>query len=209
MKKLLIFLLCLAALFLAACTEAKRFLDADAKARPAPLRSDPSLTPKSGASPVATLAGSPSPKAASASATFSGDIAGKAGKRLLYQLLEKNNKKSVKLDLLLSDEQLGQMNEIDKGKKWYFDLAYEDKDGFNTGGELLLDISKGKGDLKLNGNHLTGSIIVTNWAGPHQGLMSINAKPVVGTTQVKPETTGKAAPSPSAKSPAVTKPRAM
>ncbi len=157
-----------------ACTEAKRFWDekAASKATPTPRASDPSITLKP--SPAA----SPGSKATPATtATFSGDIAGKAGKRLLYQLLEKNNKKSVKLDLLLSDEQLEQMNDESKGKRWYFDLAYEGQDGFPTGGELLIDIAKGKGDLRLSGNHLTGNIIVTNWAGPHQGLMSINAKP--------------------------------
>ena len=177
MKKLLPFALCLVVIFFSSCTETKRFWDdkSAAKTTPTPRSNEPSLTLK------ATPAAAQSPKATPAtSATFSGDIAGKAGKRLLYQLLEKNNKKSVKLDLLLSDEQLAQMNDVDKGKKWYFDLAYEGQDGFNTGGELLIDIGKGKGDLKLNGNHLTGNILVTNWTGPQQGLMSISAKPVIG-----------------------------
>ena len=174
MKKLLFFVLSLLVVFFSSCADAKRFLDekTDTKAKPTPQVNDPNITLK--ASPSA----SQSPKATPATAaTFSGDIAGKAGKRLLYQLLEKNNKKSVKLDLLLSDEQLAQMNDVDNGKRWYFDLAYEGQDGYNTGGELLIDIGKGKGDLKLSGNHLTGSIIVTNWSGPKQGLMSISAKP--------------------------------
>ncbi len=174
MKKHLLFALILAVFFCSSCTEAKRFLaeKTDTKAKPTPQINDPSLTLK--ASPSA----SQSPKVTPATtATFSGDIAGKAGKRLLYQLLEKNNKKPIKLDLLLSDEQLEQLNDVDKGKKWYFDLAYQDQDGFNTGGELLIDITKGKGDLRLTGNHLTGNIVVTNWTGPKQGLMSISAKP--------------------------------
>ena len=157
-----------------ACTEAKRWLDDKpaAKASPTPQANDPSVALKSSPSPT----GSQSPKATTA-AVFSGDIAGKAGKRLLYQLLEKNNQKPIKLDMLLSDEQLEQLNDVDKGRKWYFDLAYQGEDGYNTGGELLIDIGKGKGDLKLNGNHLTGNIIVTSWTGPRQGLMSIGAKP--------------------------------
>lgn len=176
MKKLLPFALCLVVLCLSSCTEAKRFWDdkTATKTTPTPRSNEASITLK--ASPAAAQ----SPKASPATAAaFAGDIAGKAGKRLLYQLLEKNNKKQVKLDLLLSDEQLTQMNDVDKGKKWYFDLAYEGQDGFNTGGELLIDITKGKGDLKLNGNHLIGNIIVTNWTGPQQGLMSISARPVM------------------------------
>lgn len=172
MKNLLPFALCFVVLFFSACTDAKRLWDdkTASKATPAPRPNEPSVTLK--ASPPQ------SPKATpAATATFSGDIAGKAGKRLLYQLLEKNDKKSVKLDLLLSDEQLAQLDEVDKGNRWYFDLAYQGEDGFNTGGELLIDIGKGKGDLRLSGNHLTGNIIVTNWSGPKQGLMSIRAKP--------------------------------
>jgi hypothetical protein len=175
MKKLLPFVFCLAVTFCSACTEAKRFLDDKPDAKASPRANESGRALKSSPSPSA----SQSPTAANTTAAvFSGDIAGKTGKRLLYQLLEKNNQKPVKLDLLLSDEQLEQLNDVDKGKRWYFDLAYPGDDGYNTGGELLIDLGKGKGDLKLNGNHLTGSIIVTKWAGPHQGLMSINARPV-------------------------------
>ncbi len=175
MKKLLPIALCLMVLLVSSCTEARRLLDdkADSKAKPTPRTGDSSIALK----PSPSV--SPSPKAALATATvFSGDIAGKTGKRLLYQLLNKNDKKPVKLDVLLSDEQLAQINDVDGGKKWYFDLAYQGEDGFNTGGELLIDITKGKGDLRLSGNHLTGNIVVTNWSGPKQGLMSILAKPV-------------------------------
>ncbi|MBL8207184.1 MAG: hypothetical protein JNM09_23325 [Blastocatellia bacterium] len=167
-------LVCL--VFFSACTDAQRWLNdkADSKAKPTPRAGDPSIALKT--SPAV----SQSPKASPAStAVFSGDLAGKTGKRLFYQLLEKNNKKPIKLDVLLSDEQLEQLHDIDKGKKWYFDLAYPGEDGYNTGGELLVDVSQGKGDLKLNGNHLTGSIVVTTWTGPKQGLMSIAAKPVI------------------------------
>ena len=203
MKKSLPVVLCLVVLSFASCTEAKRFLEdkTNAKATPAPRSNDAGLVLK--ASPAA------SPKATTAkTATFAGDIAGKAGKEKLYALLEKNDKKIVELDLLLSDQQLEEINDVDKGKRWYFDLAYPDKDGFNTGGELLIDISKGKSGLRLDGNHLTGQIKVTGWAGPHQGLMSINAKPVTEAGETKPTTDGKATPSPSAKPQAATKPRA-
>ncbi len=200
MKKPLPFVLCLVVLGFSSCTEAKRFLEANAKATPAPRSNE--------ASPVLKASPSASPKIPLARmATFSGDIAGKAGKEKLYVLLEKNDQKIVALDLLLSDEQLAEINDFDKGKRWYFDLAYPDKDGFNTGGELLIDISKGKSGLRLDGNHLTGQIKVTGWAGPHQGLMSINARPVAETAETKPITNGKAAPSPSAKPQAATRPR--
>ncbi|HEX4946070.1 MAG TPA: hypothetical protein VFZ34_05380 [Blastocatellia bacterium] len=189
-------------LLLSACTEAKRFLDdkAETKAKPTPRASgsDSALNP----SPSVSSSSKP---AAAAAAVFSGDIAGKAGKRLLYQLLEKNDRKPVKLDVLLSDEQLTQLHDVTNGQKWYFDLAYEGQDGFNTGGELLIDIAKGKGDLKLAGNHLTGSIVVTNWTGPHQGLMSISAKPASAsasneaTSSSRSETPKSATPTPAEK----------
>ena len=174
MKNLLLMALCLAGLLASSCTEARRLLDdkADSKAKPTPRTGESSIALKP--SPAV----SPSPKAAPVTAAvFSGDLAGKAGKRLLYQLLDKNDKKLIKLDVLLSDEQLAQINDVDGGQKWYFDLSYQGEDGFNTGGELLIDITKGKGDLRLSGNHLTGNIVVTNWSGPKQGLMSISAKP--------------------------------
>ncbi len=194
-NKLALVIICCVIGLSSACTEAKRFLDekAESKASPTPRASEPSLTLK--ASP------SQSPKATpTSSATFSGDIAGKAGKRLLYQLLEKNNQKPVKLDLLLSDEQLEQLNEVDK--KWYFDLAYPGDDGYNTGGELLIDMAKGKGDLKLTGNRLTGNILVTNWTGPKQGLMSIGAKPASSeATSAKKDDPKPASPSPTGAKP--------
>lgn len=182
-------------LLLSACTEAKRFLDdkPTAKTSATPLKDDPGLAIKPSPSPTVSA----SAKSAVSAAVFTGDIAGKTGKRMLYQLLEKNDKKPVKLDVLLSDEQLAQMDEVDKGKRWYFDLAYEGEDGFNTGGELLIDITKGKGDLRLNGNHLTGNIVVTNWTGPKQGLMSILAKPAKSeATKAKSDEPNNDAPKP-------------
>lgn len=177
-KIIIAFFICL---LLSACTDAKRFFDdkPTVKTSATPLKGDPGLAMN--ASPVPSASASAKSTAASA-VVFTGDIAGKTGRRMLYQLLEKNDEKSVKLDVLLSDEQLAQIDEVDKGKRWYFDLSYEGEDGFNTGGELLIDIGKGQGDLKLSGNRLTGNIIVTNWTGPKQGLMSILAKPANSET---------------------------
>jgi hypothetical protein len=117
---------------------------------------------------------------------FSGDIAGADGKQKFYRFLEKNEQKTIKLDLLLSDDQVQQINDVDRGKTWYFDLGFSDKDSFPTGGELLIDVAKSKGDLKLNGNHLTGNIKVLDWSGPRQGLMSITAKPATQTIGIAP-----------------------
>lgn len=159
----------------------------DTKPKTAGLKTSPTVAPNHGPSA--------SPSTKPSSALFKGDIAGKAGKEKLYAFLEKNDKKTVQLDLLLSDEQLNELDDLGQGKAWYFDLAYPDQDGYNTGGELLIDIAKGKGGLRLDGNHLTGQIKVTSLNGPHQGLMSIKAKPVIETTETKLTTTGKASPS--------------
>lgn len=198
--------LCFSSLLFAACSienllkkaETNKYAETATKSKSSSAHSP---TPAAMASPSSSAKPSPS------GAAFRGDIAGKAGKQRLYEFLEENDKKIIRLDLLLSDEQLSELNDVNKGKRWYFDLAYPDKEGFNTGGELLIDISKGKGGLHLDGNHLTGQIKVTNWNGPHQGLMSINAKPITETADAKSATDGKTAPSPSAKPQAATRPR--
>ena len=134
------------------------------------------ITPLDEPTPFPSITPSIRPATIGATA-FSGDIAGTNGKQKFYQFLQKNEQKLIKLDLLLSDDQMQQINDVDRGKTWYFDLGFEDKDGFPTGGEMLIDVAKSKGDLKLNGNHLTGNIKIIDWSGPRQGLMSITAKP--------------------------------
>ena len=134
------------------------------------------ITPLDEPTPFPSITPSVRPATIGATA-FSGDIAGTNGKQKFYQFLQKNEQKIIKLDLLLSDDQMQQINDVDRGKTWYFDLGFQDKDGFPTGGEMLIDVAKSKGDLKLNGNLLTGNIKLIDWSGPRQGLMSITAKP--------------------------------
>lgn len=205
MRKPCVPLLCFSVLVLASCSVDNLLKKPETAKYSETAKGKAAASPNHSASPSASLSSSAKPTANAVA--FKGDIAGKAGKEKLYKFLEDNDKKTVRLDLLLSDEQLSEINDVDKGKRWYFDLAYPDKDGFNTGGELLIDISKGKGGLHLEGNHLTGQIKISGWAGPHQGLMSINAKPVIETADAKPATSDKAAPSPSAKPSAATRPR--
>lgn len=202
-------LLCLSVLILTSCSSVDSLLKKaeSTKYSETAAKTKTSGTPNHNSSPAAAASAQPSVKPVVSAAAFKGDIAGKAGKEKLYDFLEGNDKKIVNLDLLLSDEQLEQLNDVDKGKRWYFDLAYPDKDGFNTGGELLIDISKGKTGLRLDGNHLTGQVKITAVSGPHQGLMSINAKPITETAEAK-STANKATPSPSAKTQAGTKPKA-
>ncbi len=185
-RKILLMLFCSATGLLTACTDARRYFEGKTDSR---AKSSSIKETSREASSLPDLFGSPSPspsasitastKPAANLAAFKGDIAGKAGKEKLYNFLEKHEQSAVKVDLLLSDEQLQQLTEAD-AKKWYFDLGYEDKDGYPTGGELWIDISKGKNGLHLDGNHLQGQIKISSWNGPHQGLMSINAKPVSG-----------------------------
>ncbi len=141
------------------------------------------ITPLDEPTPFPSITPSIRPATIGATA-FSGDIAGANGKQKFYNFLQKNEQKIIKLDLLLSDDQMQQINDVDRGKTWYFDLGFSDKDGFPTGGEMLIDVAKGKGDLKLNGNHLTGNIKLIDWSGPHQGLMSITAKPATSGAPV-------------------------
>jgi hypothetical protein len=192
-------LICFSALFLVSCS-VDNWLKKTETAKNAATATKAKPTPTLNATPQ------PNTKPVSETLTFKGDIAGKAGKEKLYRFLEQNDKKIVQLDLLLSDEQLEEVNELNKGKRWYFDLAYPDKEGFSTGGELWIDLSKGKSGLQLTGNHLQGQIKVVSWAGPHQGLMSINAQPVAAAA-VKSATTNKVTPSPNTKSQAATRPR--
>ncbi len=207
--KVLLIITCCLVIFSPACTDARRFLEEKtaSKSKATAVKEIQVFPPKETTSPSPSPTASTSAKPAPLASSFKGDIAGKNGKEKLYNFLEKNDKKTVKLDVLLSDEQLQQLDDIDKGKRWYFDLAYPDKDGFNTGGELLIDISKGKTGLKLDGNHLQGQIKITGWNGPHQGLMSINARPVNAMDEQKLPGNGKAAATPGVKNQAVTKSR--
>ena len=207
--KISLLIICCSAIFAAACTDARRLLEdkTASKAKGTAVKETQLSLPKETASPSVSPTASTSAKPAPISSSFKGDIAGKNGKEKLYSFLEKNDKKTVKLDVLLSDEQLQQLDDVDKGKRWYFDLAYPDKDGFNTGGELLIDISKGKTGLKLDGNHLQGQIKITGWNGPHQGLMSISARPVNAMGEQKLPGNSKAVATPGVKNQVVTKSR--
>lgn len=151
--------------------------------------------------PTPTPSHSPSPSAKPSpdAPLFKGDIAGKAGKQKFYEFLEGRKKGPVRLDILLSDEQIADLTSVDKNR-WYFDLSYPDSDNFTVGGELLIDISKGKASLKLEENHLSGLVQLTVWDGPHQGLMSVNARPLSGAEAIpsashKPSVSPKASPS--------------
>ncbi len=201
--------ICCSVIFSPACTDARRLLEDKTASRPkaSAVKEIQISPPKELTSPSVSPTTATSTKPAPLASSFKGDIAGKNGREKLYNFLEKNDKKTVRLDVLLSDEQLQQLDDVDKGKRWYFDLAYPDKDGFNTGGELLIDISKGKTGLKLDGNHLQGQIKITGWNGPHQGLMSISAKPVNAMDEQKLPGNSKAAPTPVVKNQAVTKSR--
>lgn len=183
-RKIIFLLFCSISILLTACTDARRYFEGrtDSRAKSSSIKEtsrESSSLPDlfASASPSPSASTTTSAKPASNLAAFKGDIAGKAGKEKLYNFLEKHEQGAVKIDLLLSDEQLQQLTEAD-AKKWYFDLGYEDKDGYPTGGELWIDISKGKNGLHLDGNHLQGQIKIAGWSGPHQGLMSINAKPM-------------------------------
>jgi hypothetical protein len=185
--------LSISVLFLTSCGDPRTYFEDRSTRRTTTLKDDPGfaqkdsgmikITPLDEPTPFPTVAPSLRPSL-NVATVFSGDIAGADGKQKFYRFLEKNDQKQIKLDLLLSDDQVAQVNDVDRGKTWYFDLGFQDKDGFTTGGEMMIDVAKNKGDLRLNGNHLTGNIRVIDWSGPRQGLMSITAKPAASSNTI-------------------------
>ena len=190
-----IFVLSISVLFFTSCTDPRQYFEDRSARKSSTLKDDPGyaqkdsglikITPLDEPTPFPSITPGVRPATIGATA-FSGDIAGADGKQKFYRFLEKNEQKTIKLDLLLSDDQVLQINDVDRGKTWYFDLGFSDKDGFPTGGEMLIDVAKSKGDLRLNGNHLTGNIKVIDWSGPRQGLMSITAKPATQAIGIAP-----------------------
>lgn len=193
-----ILVLSISVLMLSSCSDPRPYFeDRSSRSRNSPLKDESGFANKDSGMIKITPLDEPTPfpsitpgitpgikPATIGSTAFSGDIAGAGGKQRFYAFLQKNELKTIKLDLLLSDDQMQQINDVDRGKTWYFDLGFSDKDGFPTGGEMLIDVAKSKGDLKLNGNHLTGNIKLIDWSGPHQGLMSITAKPATSGAPV-------------------------
>ncbi len=118
-----------------------------------------------------------------AAPAFTGETGSREGKEKLFDFLMKYEKKTVTLDLTLTKEQVGELDELEKGKILYISIAYkssEESTLSDSGAEILIHIEKGMKGLTLDREtgKLRGTLRVTEIVGPHQGIMSVNLEPV-------------------------------
>lgn len=114
---------------------------------------------------------------------FTGEIKSKEDKEKLFDFLLEYEKKTVTLDLTLTKEQVGELDEVEKGKILYISIAYkssEESTLSDSGAEILIHIEKGMKGLTLDREtgKLRGTLRVTQIVGPHMGIMSVNLEPV-------------------------------
>ena len=99
-----------------------------------------------------------------------------------FNFMMTNNNKIVYLKIFLDDDQ-----DVDISKEDYdfgriiFTATYKDKDGFNAGAEYLIHctkVNKNYFDYNKVAKRLDGYFKIWNISGPHQGVYSINLRPI-------------------------------
>ncbi len=117
-----------------------------------------------------------------APASFTGEIGSRQAREKLFNFFSKYEKKVVTLDVTLSKEQVAELDDVEKGEILYVSLTYKEQadDVHSTGAEVLIHIEKGMKGLTLDRatGKLRGKVRVTEIAGPHQGIMSVNLSPM-------------------------------
>lgn len=136
--------------------------------------------PLSTPAPIST----PAPKAADASVpSFEGKIGDNNGKKKFFDFLSENERKVVKVDVNLSDEQVKALKENPVGEKIiWIDLTYKGSEGVDEGAELLIDLSGGEKDFyfdeRATSQRIQSYLKVVGIQGPQMGIFSVRALPV-------------------------------
>lgn len=139
--------------------------------------------PVSTPSPNATVS-TPTPKATVSSIpSFEGKIGEGIEKKKFFDFLSDNERKVVKVDVNLSDEQMQALKKYPVGEKIiWVDLTYKGSDGVNEGAELLIDLSGGEKDFyfdeRPSSRRIQSYLKVVGMQGPQMGIFSIRAMPV-------------------------------
>lgn len=130
--------------------------------------------------PVST----PAPKATNSSLpSFEGRIGESSEKKKFFDFLSDNERKVVKVDVNLSDEQMKALKENPVGEKIiWIDLTYKSSEGADEGAELLIDLSGGEKDFYFDerptSQRIQSYLKVVGIQGPQMGIFSIRALPV-------------------------------
>lgn len=136
--------------------------------------------PISTPSPIATS----SPKATDSSIpSFEGRIGEQSGKKKFFDFLSANERKVVKVDVNLSDEQMQALKEKPVGEKIiWIDLTYKGSEGNDEGAELLIDLSGGEKDFyfdeRASSQRIQSYLKIVGIQGPQMGIFSVSALPV-------------------------------
>lgn len=148
---------------------------------PPPNVEKPLPAPTSGnTTPIAT----PSPQAAASSVpSFEGRIGDQKGKKKFFDFLSANERKVVKVDVNLSDEQMEALKKNPVGEKTiWVDLTYKSGEGGGEGAELLIDLSSGENDFyfdqRTSSQRIQSYLKIVGIQGPQMGIFSVRALPV-------------------------------
>lgn len=126
----------------------------------------------------------PSPSATASSVpSFEGIIGEQTGKKKFFDFLSNNERKVVKVDVNLSDEQMKALKEYPVGEKIvWVDLTYKNNEGGDEGAELLIDLSGGEKDLNFDerpsSQRIQSYLKIIGIEGPQMGIFSVRAMPV-------------------------------
>lgn len=126
----------------------------------------------------------PTPKATVSSIpSFEGMIGDETGKKKFFDFLSDNERKVVKVDVNLSDEQMQALKKNPVGEKIvWIDLAYKRREGGDEGAELLIDLSGGEKDFyfdeRESSRRIQSYLKIVGIQGPQMGIFSIRALPV-------------------------------
>lgn len=146
-----------------------------------PIVEKPSADKTSGnTKPIST----PSPKATDSSIpSFEGRIGENNEKKKFFDFLSDNERRVVKIDVNLSDEQMQALKEYPVGEKViWIDLTYKSNEGTDEGAELLIDLAGGEKDFyfdeRATSQRIQSYLKIVGIQGPQMGIFSIRAMPV-------------------------------
>lgn len=149
---------------------------------PAPTKVEkpPAANTSVNTQPIST----PSPKATDSSIpSFEGNIGNNNEKIKFFEFLSANERKVVKVDVNLSDEQVKALKKNPVGEKIiWIDLTYKSIEGADEGAELLIDLSGGEKDFyfdeRATSQRIQSYLKIVGIQGPQMGIFSVRALPV-------------------------------